>query len=387
MSQYLLIKHIKVQDANAVAGFTWGFPAITHFLGFTHNLSRKLQKHDNFFDIHLSGCAVIAHHHQVHTYGYNQLTQSKKPAYQYKEQAKNKVGSPPVIEEGKMNMTVSLLIKSDGNIGNRKDSLVSWLTNVCKRQRLAGGTVLDIADIDFLRIDNEQNKGNLRGLIHKLLPGFVLIDRSDYLEEHFHYLQSKNSEAELFDAWLDFIALKQKARPVSEKINRHLNKLADSDPENIQYQKLLELWLNHLEKPYNLHEIPEELMDYFSTVPENKANKPLLDQWQAYCSPDEKTDATWEYITKHKQGFLVPLMVGYKAISPLYKNAEVANTRDNETDVCFVEAIHSIGEWQGMHRIKDEQALSKTLWNYHAEKNWYLCKQGMIDVKPEEKST
>jgi CRISPR-associated protein Csy2 len=36
MNQYILIERIKVQNANAIAGFTWGFPAITHFLGFVH---------------------------------------------------------------------------------------------------------------------------------------------------------------------------------------------------------------------------------------------------------------------------------------------------------------------------------------------------------------
>ncbi|WP_205619382.1 type I-F CRISPR-associated protein Csy2 [Salinivibrio socompensis] len=32
MAQYLLLKHIEVQNANAIAGLTYGFPAITHFL-------------------------------------------------------------------------------------------------------------------------------------------------------------------------------------------------------------------------------------------------------------------------------------------------------------------------------------------------------------------
>ncbi|MBL4708353.1 MAG: hypothetical protein JKY48_07955, partial [Flavobacteriales bacterium] len=63
MSQYILINRIKVQGANAISGFTWGFPAITHFLGFSHNLSRKLSAAERFNDISLSGCAVIAHNH------------------------------------------------------------------------------------------------------------------------------------------------------------------------------------------------------------------------------------------------------------------------------------------------------------------------------------
>jgi len=383
MSQYVLINRIQVQDANAVAGFTWGFPAITHFLGFTHNLSRKLHRHSGYSDVHLSGCAVIAHQHHVHTYGYNQFVQSKNPAYQYKEQPKNKVGSPPIIEEGKMNMTVSLIIAYEGNIGNRKESFIEWLNNACKRQRMAGGTILEIGGIDVFTIDDEQNRGNLRTLVRRLLPGFILRDRSVYLEKHFHALQAANPEAELFDAWLDFIALKQKARPVSDRINSCLIRQAEANPEDEQCQHLLELWQDHLSTPYIQKEIPKELKDHFASFPENAANKKLLAQWQCYCEPNEKNDAVWEYVNKPDSGFLVPIMVGYKAISRVYENREVANTRDNETDVCFVESVHSVGEWQGVHRIRDEQALQQSLWHYDYQKHWYLCKQGVEESSPD----
>ncbi len=370
MSQYLLINRIRVQGANAVAGFTWGFPAITHFLGFSHNLSRKLGKHKQLSDIQLSGCAVIAHHHQVHTYGYNQFVQSRNPAFQSKEQSKNKVGTPPIIEEGKMDMEVSLLIACEGNIGNRKEEFVSWLENICMLQRLAGGTILEIGSIDIYSVDDEQNNQNLRTLIRKLLPGFVLRDRSAYLEEHYHALQKQNPEAELFDAWLDFIALKQKARPVFNLIDRHLIKQAESHDDEPVHQRLA-VWQNHLTQPYDQEAVPQDLKIYFEMLPDNK----LLTQWNVYCNPTEKTDAVWEYVNKPKQGFLVPIMVGYKAISKVCPNHDVANTRDSETDVCFVEAIHSIGEWRGIHRIRNATSLQQTLWHYHNEKDWYLCKQ------------
>jgi len=377
MSQYLLLNRIKVQGANAVAGFTWGFPAITHFLGFTHNLSRKLKKQVEFADIELSGCAVIAHHHQVHTYEYNQFVQSKNPAYLKKDVAKvNRGGSPSIIEEGKMDMEVSLLIECKGNIGNRHEALTQWLETVIQIQRLAGGSIFKIGNIGLYRID-EENKGNLRKLIRKLLPGFILQDRSSYLAEHFQHLQKKDSDAELFDAWLDFIALKQKARPVNNLIHSHLNRLAESNSEDENAQKLFALWLEHIspENPYDSKQIPEELINYFFDLPDDKQHKKLLIQWRSYCHPDNKTDVVWGYIKKPRQGFLVPIMTGYKAISPVYKNKEVANTRDNKTDVCFVEAVHSVGEWQGVHHLREPQDLEQSIWCYHYEKNWYLCQQ------------
>jgi len=379
MSQYLLINRIQVQDANAVAGFTWGFPAITHFLGFTHNLSRKLQRHESYSDVHLLGCAVIAHQHQVRTYAYNQFLQSKNPPYQFGEQPKNKVGSPPIIEEGKMNMVVSLLIGCEGNIGNREDELLNWLDRVCKRQRLAGGTILQIGGIELITADDDKNQDGLRKLTRKLLPGFVLLDRSPYLEEHYNSLQKENADIELFDSWLDFIALKQKARPAFDLINRYLFKQAEDEAG----QQLLAVWLKHLEEPYDQLAIPQALQSHFSSFSENTANKKLLEQWQNYCIPNEKTDAVWEYVKKPKPGFLVPIMVGYKAISQVYENKQVANTRDHETDVCFVEAVHSIGEWQAVHRIRDAEALERSLWHYDYQEHWYLCKQGMAAKRSE----
>ena len=44
MKSTLLLRHLKVENANAISGLTYGFPAISHFLGFTHALSRRLEQ-------------------------------------------------------------------------------------------------------------------------------------------------------------------------------------------------------------------------------------------------------------------------------------------------------------------------------------------------------
>ena len=82
-------------------------------------------------------------------------------------------------------------------------------------------------------------------------------------------------------------------------------------------------------------------------------------------------------------------MTGYKAISQVYEqnpdnDMAVPGARDNETDVCFVESVHSIGEWQSVHRIKSTEALANSLWHYAPyEEHWYLCKQGIEHHKPQ----
>lgn len=375
MKQYILINRIKVQGANAIAGFTWGFPAITHFLGFSHNLSRKLASTENFNDMNLKGCAVIAHKHHVHTYGSSysvEFTQSRNPPYLHSH---DKVATPPVIEEGKMNMTISLLIECEGNIGNRQDGFVEWLTTNSFLQRLAGGTILDIGCVEIHGVDGDTE---VRKLKRKLLPGFILRDRAEHLEKHYRSLEEKNPEGELLDAWLDFSALKQKARPKSDLISKHFISILKKETDGDQYSQLVELWYKHLKAPYQQGNIPDELINYFQQLENNLANEKLLNQWLSYCSPDENTYADWEYVQKPEAGYLVPIMTGYKAISEVHDNKEIENTRDNETPICFVESVHSVGEWQSVHRIRSSEELSHCLWHYYYENNWYLCKQDKL---------
>lgn len=369
MSQYILINRIKVQNANAVAGFTWGFPAITHFMGFAHALTIKLTN-SHFDDFLVSGCGVISHEHNTHTYGgYEALfSQTKNPGAMYCE--KNKTGkNPSVIEEGKMNMTVSLMMGFDGFLGNQADRFIEWLKKQCLLQRLAGGTIIDI---DSIQIFDVADKNKFYLLKRRLLPGFALMDRSNDLSQHYENNLKDSSDADLLDAWLDFAALKQKARPKSNLISRHLKAKVKSGEihETVQQD-----WITHLEKiPFEL-DAPHSVAEYFETLAQTKTNKPVLEQWHHYLKPTDKSPADWEYLPKPSAGYLVPIMTGYKAISPVYDNEDIANTRDSETPVCFVEAAHSIGEWRGVNNFKDAEDIAGCLWHYEHKEHWYLCKQ------------
>lgn len=371
MSQYLLIERIKVQNANAVSGFTWGFPAVTHFLGFSHNLNRKLGLSSDLGSINLTGCAVIAHEQHVHAYkdGSNtRFSQNKINHYLSSTTPANMRKTPPVIEEAKMNMTVSLLIPIDGYLGGLEEELISFINNACQTQRLAGGTVLSIENIGLINLAEEENQRSLR---RRLLPGFVLQDRSVYLAEHFSSLQKTNPETELLDAWFDFVALKQAARPECDLVDKHLAALAS---QSEKFTELNEIWLEHKTLPYAQETIPQELVSYFAGQQESASAK-ILEQWQSYLTPSTKTNANWEYVKKPQTGYLVPLMTGYKAISEVFPAGEVDGARDAETELVFTEAVHSIGEWQSVHRLKKEEQWLASVWNYTYEEDWYLCQQ------------
>ncbi|NJA06705.1 type I-F CRISPR-associated protein Csy2 [Methylococcaceae bacterium WWC4] len=305
---YIVFERISVQDANCIAGFTFGFPAITHFLGFGHALSRTLTVSQS---LTLQGCAVICHQHQINAYqpkGYGDyvFAQSKNPPT---TRAKAKE-TPPIIEEGKMDMTVSLVMACPGLMVSRAPelkALAQTIMNLAYRHHLAGGSIHHIEAIHVLNMDQQKLSKKLKRL---LLPGFVLMDRSDLLESHYQNLKQEQPDAELIDAWLDFSALKYQAKP----------KLKEDELE-----------------------------------------------------PTDKTEAEWLRMDKPAKGWLVPITNGYKAISPIYPAGKVANTRDSTTPVCFVEAVHSIGEWRSLHRIRQ---ISDMLWHYHHDRDWYLCRQG-----------
>lgn len=324
MSTYIVLERIAVQNANCIAGFTWGFPAITHFLGFTHNLFRKLQ---NKYAIKFAGCGVVSHQHQVHIYrpGMDyRFIQGKNPAATNKhaKELHNDGKNPPIVEEGRMHFTASLIIEFQGMIAGGESGIKQLnndIENLCYSQKLAGGAINTIRSITIHSADTQDEIGKLsRRIKQLLLPGFALMDRSDLLADHFDSLKSEGQEIDLVDAWLDFSALKYKAKPILGKNE---------------------------------------------------------------TTPTKETKAEWELEPKPGKGWLVPIMTGYKAISDIYPPGEVENLRDSEVPVCFVEATHSIGEWLGVHKLTH---ISDCLWEYNYDNPWYLCQQTKESASIEE---
>jgi len=312
MSQYIVLSRVKVQNANCIAGFTWGFPAITHFLGFTHALHRKISEE---YEVVLGGCAVVSHEYQLHVYKPSlkanfEFIQSKNPPVL----AKHKKASPPIIEEGKMNLTTSIIIEVSKELVANSGTIQAFkqtVLNHCLKSRLAGGTILSIGHIDLVSGSTEQQLETLNRKIKRLtMPGFVLQEHSDYLKTYFNQLKEQDPNAELLTAWLDFSAIKYQSQP--------------------------------------------EIEDKNST-------------------PSHDTKAEWLLQAKPQaKGWIVPIMTGYKAISECYSAGEVTDTRDDNSPTCFVEAVHSIGEWKSMHRVLD---VSEIIWRYQHESDWYLCVQ------------
>ena len=289
-SAYIIFERIEVQGANCIAGFTYGFPAITHFLGFARALSRQLSQRDQL--LKLQGCAVICHQHQIQAYQPKKYSdyvfaQTRNPLKKDKKTA-------PIVEEGKMSMCVSLIMECPDFTRSREVEVRKFkedLISLAYQHRLAGGSIHKIkaAHVHSEQTEPEQQIKQIRQIKRALLPGFVLMDRSDLLAEHYQNRQKTQPTARLIDAWLDFSIIKYEARPILE---------------------------------------------------------------DGQVKADSKTKAEWERLEKPAKGWLMPITTGYKAIDRLYQPGELANARSSDYPFSFVESVHSIGEWRSLHRIQ-----------------------------------
>lgn len=298
MSYLIVLSHLRVENANAISGLTYGFPAITHFLGYTHALSRKVQQSHG---LRFTGCGVVCHQHQI------QAHQATEYSDSYFALTRNpltrEAKTAPFNEEGRMHMTVTLFIECEGSIAygdSGASELAQHLQSLCVMQRLAGGTVLSLKTVRVMAMP--VNAGELetftRREMYRALPGFALVDRSELLAQRFAKRREQDPQAEMIDAWLDFASITYRAEP----------------PED------------------NLSE--------------------------------------WRYQPKPAKGYLVPLMVGYSAISPLYSPGEVAKARDMGLPFRFAEAAYGVGEWRSPHRVMNIHHL---LWRYPNSEENYIC--------------
>lgn len=309
---YLILKDIQVTNVNAISGITYGFPAVSNFLGFVHALSRKAQQSE--FHFSMQGCGIVCHDHQVHAHRDNQF---EPYCFALTRNPLTKDGkTAPIVEEGRMQLRISLVIACEGInlvIDEHTKALCQWVKDIAFTQKLAGGTITNIGAC-FISKDKDLN------LLRKLLPGFILIDRSDYLAQ-----LNNNQPQKTLDNWLDFSALQWRStnNPIQEKATDEDLSLDDSEKNQVKKVK-------------------------------------------------------WEYIKRDFSGYLVPLQVGYKKIASTFAANEVQNTRDPNAPFSFVEPIFSIAEWIGSPSRLD--SVEQIIWHYQYQDPFYLCKtQSQLD--------
>ena len=307
---YLLIEQIQVQGANAVSSpLTYGFPAITSFLGAIHALERKMPFGEG--NIHFDGALIASHETRVKRYrsrGFSDYTlnQTRNPI--------KKTGkAAAIVEEGKLDMTVSLLIPVRcGDEGcdwleDNETTFTDWIQQVVYRQRLSGGSVFGVKSVQLIPSEN------LDDLKSRLAPAFILID----------------------------------ARKELINITKELQ---EQFPEVTELDALMEVAV--------LQHVPEAVPKRVDNSEKGSAGQTV--KWRMTS-------------VKHDRGWLVPIPVGYQAISPLFDPGVMRQCRTPQYHTQFVESLYSLGKWVFPYRLP---SLENAFWRMgDGNDGFYLVEQ------------
>lgn len=294
INHLLVLPRLRIQNVNAISSsMTWGFPAMSAFVGVQQVLERNLPK-----DIKLvfNEIGVVCHHIEP------QVTEGGfiKAFHLTRNPVDKSGGTAAIVEEGRAHLEISLLIGvesagDDLSSAERRDAIAKALFEQVAGMRIAGGSVMPSLNaqkrhrpklISFNALELERAK-QWRRLQRSLLPGFALVLRDDLLAEHTATLKAQDESATALDAWLD---------------------------------------LSRLNHECHVEQVKDEK------------------------DGQEKEVVRWE-VRRPYPGWLVPIPVGYGAISDQYDPGEIANARDPSVPFRFVESLYSIGEWVSPHRI------------------------------------
>ena len=152
-------------------------------------------------------------------------------------------------------------------------------------------------------------------------------------------------------------------------------KLAGGDIVSLPEKKQIQI--KHLEgsaeeRKFMRHLMPGfvlvERKDLFEALEGDDLDK-LLTAVSLHAEPvlDETTGKIekWMYRKKLAQGWVVPIVVGYRDLSG-NKALHVANQRDPQTEHHFVEPLVTLGEFKMPYRF---ERIEEILWTYHYDQS------------------
>lgn len=324
----LVLPRIRVQNANAISSpLTWGFPSITAFTGVMTALARRIGPDTG---LRFDGVGVVCHgfEAQVTQSRYTKAFVLKKPGIVKRKEFDQyeKDGTPPaIVEEGQAHLDITLVFDvkiSDALLDdNARAQCAAQIGECLAGMRIAGGGVMPPLSgalrrtpkprMLLLAPDPAERAKQFQRLRRQWLPGFALVSRDDVLQAR-------------------------------------LRAICADVPANAEPPSLLDAWLD------------------LSRINYRASRKTVEDK-----ATGERTEVV-EWATDSRPGWLVPIPVGYAALSELYPPGGVAAARDPNVPFRFVESVYSIGQWISPHRLDD---LSQLTWQnrYDADKGLYRC--------------
>ncbi|MBT2785777.1 MULTISPECIES: type I-F CRISPR-associated protein Csy2 [unclassified Halomonas] len=208
----LVLPRLRVQNANAISSpMTWGFPAMSAFVGLMHALERKLYAAG--INVSLSNVGVICHDFDA------QATEGGyiRGFHLTRNPVDKTGGTAAIVEEGRIHLDITLIFTIDSAAAeNEHEDIAKQIGEIVAGMRIAGGSVIPNRAVpshkqrpQWVALDDneEERQKQFARLKRRWLPGFALTLRDDYLTEHHQTLQQQNPEASLLDAWLDLSRL------------------------------------------------------------------------------------------------------------------------------------------------------------------------------------
>lgn len=149
----------------------------------------------------------------------------------------------------------------------------------------------------------------------------------------------------------------------------------DEDQRAAKFRSLRRRWL----PGFALVARDDLLHHHHAKLCEMQPDTSLLDAWldksrlNHWSHTDKEGKTAWTHSRQQGEGWIVPLPVGFGAISDLHPAGNVANARDNHTPFRFVESVYSLGEWLNPLRL---QHLTDLLWypSYDPVSGVYRCR-------------
>lgn len=116
-----------------------------------------------------------------------------------------------------------------------------------------------------------------------------------------------------------------------------------------------------VEAKQDLQAITQELQQTDSTATTFDA---LIETAKIHHCPQDDQNQWQAQSVKKQRGWLVPMHLGYQAISPVFSAGRVANLRDNHHESQFVECIYGLGKWVFPYRLHEH--FRQAFWRYQA---------------------